>query len=603
LPEARPPGRTDGYAPIRDYGAIGDGRTVALVARDGSIDWLAFPALDGPAVFAALLDSGQGGRFALEPEVAYSVERRYLPATNVLETTFVTDRGVVRVTDAVTLPVGPLGPFMELQRRIEGLEGSVPLRWCVQPRFGYGTREPRAGRRAGVPVFESGPDAVAVLSYGVGEAEVRDHGIESRLLAREGMRGVIALCFAHQEPLVLPARHELDARFEETCSAWRAWAQGRSYGGRWKDAVLRSALALKLLVHAPSGAVAAAATTSLPEELGGERNWDYRFSWIRDSAFTLDAFLRLGCPAEARAYFWWLMHASQLTHPRLRVLYTLNGADRAPEYELALEGYRGSRPVRVGNAAAAQLQLDTYGELMQTAWLYAGAGNRFDPDIARRLTGIADFVCDVWREPDAGIWEVRSRPVHFTQSKMMCWVALERALDLARRDVIVGDHAPAWLDAAEAIRDFVESECWSPAKRSYVRFAGAEEVDASLLLGVLHGYQSRDAERLPATVEAIRRELADGPYVHRYRGEDGIAGSDGAFLSCSFWLTEALARSGRVDEAAAMMDQLVALANDVGLYAEEIDPATDEFLGNTPQGLSHLALVSAAVAIGEESRR
>jgi GH15 family glucan-1,4-alpha-glucosidase len=600
---AQAPGRIHGYAPIRDYAAIGDGRTVALVARDGSIDWLPFPALDAPTAFSALLDQERGGRFALEPEIPFEVERRYLPATNVLETTFLTDHGVVRVTDAMTLPAGRLGPFMELQRRIDGLSGSVPLRWCVQPRFGYGAGELRAGRRAGAPVFDSGADAVAVCAYDAGGAESRSDGVEARFDAQEGMRGVIALCFAHQEPLILPARHELDARFEETCATWRAWAEGRSCRGPWKDAVLRSALALKLLVHAPSGAVAAAATTSLPEELGGVRNWDYRFCWIRDSAFTLDAFLRLGCPAEARAYFWWLMHASQLTHPRLRVLYTLNGADRAPEHELSLEGYRGSRPVRVGNAAAEQLQLDTYGELMQTAWLYAGAGNRIDPDLARRLAEIADFVCDAWREPDSGIWEVRSRPVHFTQSKMMCWVALERALDLARRRIIPSDHARAWEQEAEAIHDFIESECWSPAGQSYVRFAGADEIDASLLLGVIHGYKSRGPERLPATVEAIRRELADGPYVHRYRGEDGLEGSDGAFLSCSFWLAEALARGGRVDEAADLMDQLVDLANDVGLYGEEINPATQEFLGNTPQGLSHLALVSAAVAIDEEISR
>jgi GH15 family glucan-1,4-alpha-glucosidase len=284
------------------------------------------------------------------------------------------------------------------------------------------------------------------------------------------------------------------------------------------------------------------------------------------------------------------------------VLYTLNGADRAPEGELTLEGYRGSRPVRVGNAAAEQVQLDTYGELMQTAWLYADAGNRIDPDIARRLARIADFVYEAWREPDAGIWEVRSEPVHFTQSKMMCWVALERAGDLARGGVIPGDHAPSWEKAAEMIRNFIESECWSPARQSYVRFAGAEEIDASLLLGILHGYEG-GAGRLPGTVEAIRRDLVDGPYVHRYRGEDGLAGTEGAFLSCSFWLTEALARSGRVDEASELMDQLVALANDVGLYGEEIDPATNEFLGNTPQGLSHLALISAAVAIDENAGR
>jgi GH15 family glucan-1,4-alpha-glucosidase len=600
---ATAPGRPRGYAAIRDYAAIGDGRTVALVARDGSVDWLPFPNLDDPTVFAAILDPGRGGRFALTPEVPYEVERRYLPATNVLETTFLTGHGVVRVRDTMSLPVGTLGPFMELQRRIEGLSGVVPLRWSVEPRFGYGSRRLRVGQRAGVPVFDSGGDAVAVSAHDAGETELRADRIEARLEARAGTRGAIALCFAHQEPLVLPARRELDARFENTCAMWRTWAHGRSYRGGWEDAVLRSALALKLLVHAPSGAVAAAATTSLPEELGGERNWDYRFCWIRDSAFTLDAFMQLGCPAEARGYFWWLMHASQLTHPRLRVLYTLDGAERAPERALPLDGYRGSRPVRVGNAAGDQLQLDTYGELMQTAWLYARAGNRIDPDIARRLAGIADFVCTIWRQADSGIWEVRSEPLHFTQSKMMCWAALDRALRLAERGVIPNGRAPRWRAAAEAIRGFIEGECWSPAKRSYVRFAGTEELDASLLLGVLHGYDDRGGERMRSTVEAVRRELADGPYLHRYSGEDGLPGTDGAFVCCSFWLAEALARSGRVDEAAELMDRLVALASDVGLYSEEIDPVTGEFLGNVPQGLSHLALISAAVAIDQASRR
>jgi GH15 family glucan-1,4-alpha-glucosidase len=595
--------RVRGYAPIRDYAAIGDGRTVALVARDGSIDWLPFPALDSPTVFAAILDSPGGGRFAFEPDVPSTAERRYLPETNVLETTFVTDQGTVSVTDAITLPLGPLGPFMELQRRIACHSGSVPMRWSVEPRFGYGSRRARSGRRGGVPVLESRGEALAVLAYDAGTAESGPDGIGASFQVEAGSHGVVALSFAHQEPLVLPARPELDARFEKTCALWREWAQGRSYSGRWGGAVLRSALALKLLVHSPSGALAAAATASLPEEIGGERNWDYRYCWIRDSAFTLSAFLRLGCPAEARAYFWWLMHASQLTHPRLRVLYGLEGGDRAPERELPLEGYRGSRPVRIGNAAAEQLQLDIYGELMETAWLYADAGNRIDRDIARRLADIADLVCEIWDQPDSGIWEVRSEPVHFTQSKMMCWVALDRARRLAGRGVIRSEHAPRWREASEAIQEFIETECWSPAKRSYVRYAGAEELDASLLLGVLHGYEGSGEERLGQTVDAVRRELGHAPYVLRYSGEDGLSGGEGAFVTCSFWLAEALARQGQLDHAAELMDQLVALANDVGLYSEEIDPASAEFAGNFPQGLCHLALISAAKAIEQAEAR
>ena len=595
--------RVDGYAPIRDYAAIGDGRTVALVARDGSIDWLPLPDLDSASMFGAILDAERGGSFQVAPEVPFEVERRYRPGTNVLETTFLTDHGAIQITDALTIPGTRLGPMRELQRRVEGLTGRVPVRWQVEPRFGYAGWPVRTGRRSGLPVASAAGTSVAVCPFDAGEPEVGPQEIRGRFEAVEGTSATIALCSAHQEPLVFPLRDELEARLERTAATWREWVRVRSIGGPWREAVERSILALKLLVFAPSGAVAAAATTALPETLGGERNWDYRFSWLRDSAFTVNAFLELGCPREAHAYFWWLMHASQLTHPRLQVLYRLDGGTRTPERELDLAGYRGSQPVRIGNAAADQLQLDTYGELMQTAWLYSLAGNTVDRDVAHRLAEIADLVCGIWRRPDAGIWEVRSEPLHFTQSKMMCWVALDRAIDLAEHDVLPKAHIDAWRAERDGIRDFVERECWSQEKRSYVRFAGGEELDASVMLGVLLRYGDGNADGLAATVDAVRRELAHGTFVLRYSGDDGLSGSEGAFLACSFWLAEALARVGRVDEAAELMDELVALGNDVGLYAEELDPATGEFLGNIPQGLSHLALISAAVAIAQEAGR
>jgi GH15 family glucan-1,4-alpha-glucosidase len=595
--------RDRGYAPLRSYAAIGDGRTVALVAEDASVDWLTVPSLDSPSVFGALLDSERGGRFTLTPELRFETARRYLPGTNVLETTFTTATGVVRVVDAMSVNGTGLGPSSELQRRIQGVTGRVKVCWRVQPRFGYGQRRTQLGWRCGVPVASSGADALAICSFGAGTVGLGTGTIGGSFEATAGSESVVALCAAHQEPLVFPTRAELDERFTATLATWRAWLGDRTHVGPWQGSVDRSALALKLLVQAPSGALAAAATTSLPEEISGVRNWDYRFCWVRDAAFTLDALLRLGCAPEAQAYFWWLMHASQLTHPRLQPLYRLDGGADARERVLPLDGYRGSRPVRVGNAAAAQLQLDTYGELLQTAWLYADAGNRVDADIGRRLAQIADLVCRLWRCPDAGIWEVRSGPEHFTHSKMMCWVALDRAERLAQRSLIPAGHRARWAEQAAAIGEFIERDCFSTQRQSYVRFSGSDELDASVLLGLLSGYGQPRSPRWTRTVDAIRRELGDGPYVHRYTGADGLGGGEGAFVSCSFWLAEALARTGRIDDASTLMDQLVALANDVGLYAEEVDPVTGEFLGNLPQALSHLSLIGAAATIADGRSR
>jgi GH15 family glucan-1,4-alpha-glucosidase len=590
---------TGRYAPIQSYAVVGDGRTVALVGLDGSVDWLCLPDLDSPSVFGALLDDERGGRFALCPEEPHGIERRYLPDTNVLETTFTTAGGVVRVTDALTLADGGLAPLRELARRVEGLAGTVSMRWRVEPRFGYGAGPTRVGRRGPIPVATSGVNAVAVSTWDAGVVEVDDASIGGVFEIREGRRALLALGAAHAEPLVLPSRRAVETRVDATIAFWRRWCAALIYQGPWKDAVTRSALLLKLLVYAPSGAIAAAPTTSLPEAIGGERNWDYRFCWIRDTSFTLEALLQLGCTPEAHSFFWWFMHATRLTRPALQVLYRLDGGAHAPERELPLAGYRGSRPVRVGNGAAGQLQLDTYGDLLDTTWVYVKRGHGIDVDTGRELAEVADHVCRIWREPDRGIWEVRMEPRHFTHSKMMCWVALDRAVRLAAAGQLPGRHVDRWKDEAERIRAFIETRCWSERHGSYVRFAGGDDLDAALLLMAVERYHDPRHPRIIATIEAVRRELGRGPLVYRYTGEDGLGGSEGVFLACSFWLVEALALAGRGEEAARTMDALVRLANDVGLYAEEIEPTTLDFLGNFPQGLVHLALVSAAVAMTE----
>ncbi len=597
------PTRRGGYAPIEDYAAIGDGRTVALVARDGAIDWLCLPDLDSPSVFAAVLDADNGGSFQLRPQEAFTAQRRYLPDTNVLETTFHTAQGVVRVTDALLLPDGDLPPGRELARRAEGLSGQVALLWRVDPRFGYGLRPTRLELHRGIPVASWDSDAAAICTWGAGQPNLGRHGVEGIFRLEAGTTALLTLCTAHQEPLVFPARDDVERRLDATESFWRRWANQRAYEGPWQQAVIRSALALKLLFYAPSGAIAAAATTSLPECIGGGRNWDYRYSWVRDAAFTLDALQRLGCLEEARSYFWWLLHASQLTHhPRLQVLYRLDGGAHTPERTLPLDGYRHSRPVRIGNAAADQLQLDIYGELLQTAWLRVRGGAQLDRETAQRLAGLADLVCRIWRQPDSGIFEVRSRPVHFTHSKLLCWVALDRASKLATAGHLPASKLPHWQAQAAAIRTFIDDHCWSPDQGSYLRQAGSEDLGAGVLFAALLDYDHPRSPRINATIDTLRRELGRGPLLLRYSGEDGLRGEEGAFLPCSFWLVDALARVGRVTDAAELMDQLVGMANDVGLYAEEIDPDSGVFLGNFPQGLVHVALINAAVTIAKAQR-
>ncbi len=595
----RRPTRTDGYLPIRDYAAIGDRNTVALIGLDGSVDWLCLPSFDEPFVFGALVDSDRGGRFTLAPADAYEASRRYLPNTNVLETVFLTADGAVRVTDALVLQ-GDDRPVRELVRRVEAVSGEVPMIWRVAPRFEHTHRPARIERRAeGILVARDG-DAIGLQTWEAGDPQMSDGAIGATFTPAVGERALLVVSAISISDGSLPfaPRADLDDRLDETIRRWQEWSASIPYEGPWRDAVSRSGLVLKMLVHAPTGAIVAAPTTGLPETLGGARNWDYRFSWLRDSSFAVDALMGLADEEEARRFLHWVIAASAQHHPRLHPFYHLDGSASIGQKSLDVAGYRGSRPVLEGNGAVDQRQLGNYGDLFQAATLYADRGHEFDEQTAARLAGIADYVCEAWVERDSGIWELGTRR-HYTASKMQCWIALDRALKLAGENKIPGRHADRWRETANRIRDFVEDRCWSEKLGAYARSADGDELDAGVLVGVFMDYETSDRQRLHRTVDRLRERLGSGPLLYRYTG---MSGTEGTFLACAFWMVHALVRLERLDEAQALMDELVGLANDVGLYSEEMTADGCEMLGNFPQALTHLALINAAVTYDEARR-
>lgn len=591
--------RSDGFAPIEAYAAIGDRRSVALVAADGAVDWWALPTLDAPPVFDALLDPHGGGHVVLAPQGPARVERRYVEGTNVLETTFTTPDGVVRVTDSCNLGESGQLPWSEMGRRVEALAGAVPMHWEVNAGNRFASAKPWVRRRGDTPVVRLADQSIGVLCEGVGDAEVAGSRVHGRFVAREGSRHLLGLVSTDAEPLFLPPTRAVDRRIDSTIGWWQRWNDQRvaGYGGRWQAAVRRSALSLHLLVAAHSGAIAAAPTTSLPELPGGGRNFDYRFAWIRDMSFTIVAMARLGLGEEVHRSLSWLLSTIRQTEPSIHVFYSLDGRIVEGEHEVPVPGYRHSLPVRSGNRAADQKQLENYGALLDAVWVYVADGHDLDDRSADVVARCADRVCDFWRTPDCGLWELTDVR-HYTSSKVGCWTALDRACRLADAGQVPTRNRGRWALERGEIVDWVRAHCWSEAKSAYTFHAGTDALDAAVLLMARHGFDR--GERLASTVDAIRRELGRGPLVYRY---SGMEDQEGAFLACSFWLAEALACTGQVEEAAGLMDQLVDLANDVGLFSEEMDPRTGEQWGNFPQALTHLALVNAAVMIDDRLDR
>jgi GH15 family glucan-1,4-alpha-glucosidase len=605
MSDARP-----AYPPIGDYAIIGDCRSAALIARDGALDWLCMPRFDAPALFAALLDRERGGAFVVRPVGPARATRRYVDDTNVLETTFTTDRGRLRVLDL--MPVASeedkrrrLRPDHEVLRVIDAVDGDVEVEVVCDPRPQYGATTPRLIDRGRLGCWYERGAEVAVLRSEIPLTVSGDRpGARGRARLRAGERRYVALAYAHGEPVVLPVFGDAaEARVAETLRWWRGWAARCRYEGPYRAAVVRSALVLKLLTYAPSGAVVAAPTTSLPEKIGGVRNWDYRFCWLRDSSLTLQALVDLGYETEAAAFVSWMLHSTRLTWPELQVVYDVHGETRLPERELShLEGYAGSRPVRIGNGAATQFQLDTYGEVVDSVFEFVRRGGGFDAATARLLVGLGRTVCRRWTEPDEGIWELRAGRRQHTYSKAMCWVALDRLVRLheaGRLSVPVDEFARQ----RDAIRAAIEARGYSARAQSYVAVFDGDGVDASLLLLGRYGYADPAGERMRGTYRRIRERLGVNGLVYRYLGDDGLPPGEGAFGIAGFWAVDCLTRQGDVDGALAAFEQLIGFANDVGLFAEEIDPATGHQLGNFPQAFTHVGLIDAALTLGEVERR
>lgn len=586
--------------PIGDHAAIGDCRSVALIARDGTIDWLCWPMFSSAALFSGIIDES-GGHFRVGPVGEATVERRYLPATNVLETTFSAPDGRWRLTDF--MPVAPadapIRPARELVRVAEALDGHPAVEIDYRPRPNFG-QPPRLKSRGALGWAMQEHGELTTL-HSDAALTAQEDAVTAAFRLEAGQARVFWLTHSAAEPSFIPALASWRRRLDETVSFWRGWSGQCSYRGAHEQAVRRSLLALKLLTYAPSGAVVAAATTSLPEALEGGRNWDYRFCWLRDSSLTFRVFSDTGFPEEAERYLRWLVLATRLSAPALQVVYDVYGRTRLTERMLPeLKGWRGIGPVRIGNDAHRQFQLDLYGEAMATVADFVEGGGALSRQEVSLLHGWADTVAGKWDQPDQGIWEVRTKARHFTYSKAMAWVAFDALARLVekRKPADWQDRARFLRTQAEQISQAIERHGIDPRTGGYVSAFGEDSVDASLLLLPWFGYADAKSPRMLATLRRILAELDHHGLIKRYpTGFDGFETEEGAFVACGFWAADCLARAGRVKEAEERFAALLGYANDVGLMAEEVDVHTGAQLGNTPQAFSHIALVNAAMTI------
>ena len=597
--------------PIGNYALLSDCRSAALVSRDGSVDWLCFPRFDGPSVFCRLLDPA-GGSFAIRPTSEFQAHRRYVDQTMVLETTFSSPGGTAVLTDAMALGrherghgLGVSSPGM-LLRKLACTGGEIEAEVSYAPRPEYGLVHPVLVPVSGGVAASSGADRL-LLSTSVG-FDVNDATATARIRLAAGQVAVFALGHGQlaDPPLAPWPAEQITTRLEDTVEGWRSWsAIHQSYAGPWQELVRHSGRVLQALTFEPTGAIVAAPTTSLPETVGGERNWDYRYTWVRDASLTMEALWVAACPDEANKFFVFLADASHLERGHdLQIMFGIGGERDLSERELPhLAGWRDSRPVRVGNGAFSQRQLDVYGELLDAAQRLVDQLGELDSGTQRFLATAADTAASRWREKDQGIWEMRGEPRDFLYSKLMCWVALDRAIAMARH-LDAGDRIGDWATARDEIRTAILERGWNERVGAFTQAFGSEDLDASNLMLASTGFLPGHDPRMKATIDATAQRLTDSRgLVYRYLARDGLAGQEGTFLLCTFWLAHAQALAGEVEAATATFERAVAATNDVGLLAEEVDPRDGQTIGNFPQAFSHIGLINAAWAITQAQQR
>ncbi len=587
---------------IGEHGVIGDLHTVALVGSDGDIDWCCFPHFDSPSLFARILDPDRGGHFVIQPTEEVRGRQMYLPESNLLLTRFLHSDGVGELLDFMPILSDEPGEHPgshTIVRRVTVVRGCLKFKIDCQPRFDYGRAEHRTSIHKGDALFECGDLVVGLQSPVVLEKRGNGAGAEFTLNAGETVHFLLRQVSRDNPDEALDHPPDPETLFHETAAFWRNWIAQSTYRGRWREMVHRSALLLKLLTYSPTGATVAAPTTSLPETLGGSRNWDYRFSWIRDSSFTIYGLLRIGFTEEAGRYMDFLNDRILEfdENGALQPLYRLDGSADLDEETLDhLAGYCDSRPVRIGNAASGQLQLDIYGELLDSVYLYNKYGQPIGYDTWRYLVRMLDWVCDNWDQPDDGIWEVRGGRHHFVFSKMLCWVALDRGIRLADKRSLPAPYE-RWRETRDRIYTEVLEKGWNEKIGAFTQYYGSEALDASLLLMPLVFFMAPRDPRMLSTLDRIMENLVSDSLVYRYQtdkaADEGVEGGEGTFSLCSFWLVEALTRAGRLQEARLIFEKMLSYANPVGLFAEQIAPTGDQ-LGNFPQAFTHMALISAA---------